>query len=233
MTTPARHHLHLVTAPRRDLSGLLADIDSAFEGGVDCVQVRDKSASATTLLAQAREVLDRANRSGGRVVVNDRLDVALAAGTHGVHLAGQSLPVEAAVQLSQGRLVVGRSVHSLSEAVAAARSGAGYVTFGHVFPTTSHPGVPPRGLDELRAIVDALDIPVLAIGGITSANIASVLATGCAGIAVISAILGHPRPAHAAAELRAALDSSACTPRHPLMSLSRETAASLPAGLTA
>jgi thiamine-phosphate pyrophosphorylase len=117
--------------------------------------------------------------------------------------------------LADGRLLVGRSVHSLAEAQNAARSGADYVTFGHVFPTTTHPGVPPRGLDELRTIVEALQVPVLAIGGITAENLEDVLATGCAGVAVISAILSDPDPSRASSRLRAALDSSSHLPRTP------------------
>jgi thiamine-phosphate pyrophosphorylase len=182
------------------------------------VQLRDKSASAAALMVQARELLS-VTRAGRReaayLSINDRLDVALASGADGVHLAGQSLPVDTAVELVAGRALVGRSVHALDEAVSVARAGADYVTFGHVFPTSSHPGLPPRGLDQLRAIVDAVDIPVLAIGGITVENLDAVLATGCAGVAVISAILSSPDPRDAAARLRHALDTSSRQPRTP------------------
>jgi thiamine-phosphate pyrophosphorylase len=159
-----------------------------------------------------------AHQHGAHLAINDRLDVALAAGAEGVHLAGQSMPVAAAVSLAAGRLLVGRSVHSLTEATQAAASGADYVTFGHVFPTTSHPGLPPHGLDELREIVEAVDVPVLAIGGITVDNLDNVLATGCAGVAVISAILSDPDPSRAAARLRDALDESSYRPRRPFPS---------------
>ena len=218
MAAPARsaYHLHLVTEPRHEFAALTADIVDAVSGGVDCVQLRDKGGSAAGLFAQATELLNVAREAGAAVVLNDRVDVALAVGAHGVHLAGQSLPVRAAVQLAGEQLVVGRSVHSLAEARQAASEGADYVTFGHVFPTTSHPGLPPRGLEELRAIVEAIDIPVLAIGGITIANLDVVLATGCAGIAVISAILGQPRPHDAAQRLRRALDESPQSPRYSL-----------------
>jgi thiamine-phosphate pyrophosphorylase len=118
------------------------------------------------------------------------------------------MPVDTAVQLAQGRLKVGRSVHSLAEAVTAADAGADYVTFGHVYPTTTHPGLPPRGLEALHTIVQAVDVPVIAIGGITVDNLADVLATGCAGVAVISAILSNPDPRCASARLRQALDYS-------------------------
>jgi thiamine-phosphate pyrophosphorylase len=169
------------------------------------------------MFAEASQLIQLAERAGAAVAINDRLDVALAVGAQGVHLAGQSLPVAAVVQLAAQKLVIGRSVHGLAEAQAAAAAGADYLTFGHVFPTTTHPGLPPHGLAELAEIVAAVDVPVLAIGGITVDNLDAVLHTGIAGIAVISAILADADPGRAAARLRAALDSSPHTPRHPFI----------------
>jgi thiamine-phosphate diphosphorylase len=214
---PTPHfQLHLVTEPRRSTDELLRVVEKTLNGGVDWVQLRNKSASAAAMYAEAALLLTAASQRGVQLSINDRLDVALAVGAGGVHLAGQSLPVAAAVQLARGRLVVGRSVHGLAEAQAAAAAGADYVTFGHVFPTTSHPGLPPHGLAELRAIVDSVDVPVLAIGGITVDNLDAVLQTGCAGIAVISAILASTDPREAARRLRDAMDSSPHTPRFEL-----------------
>jgi thiamine-phosphate pyrophosphorylase len=166
------------------------------------------------MYAEGAQLLAETRRHNAYLAINDRLDVALALGADGVHLAAQSLPVDAAVELAGGRVLVGRSVHGLGEALKAAGEGADYLTFGHVFPTTSHPGLPPHGLNELREIVEAVDVPVLAIGGITADNLDSVLATGCAGIAVISAILADPEPERAARRLRTALDASSHHPRH-------------------
>jgi thiamine-phosphate pyrophosphorylase len=207
------HQLHLVTEPRREASELIRVVGLALAGGVNWVQLRNKSASAAAMYADGRQLLTIAREHQAYLAVNDRLDVALALTADGVHLAGQSLPVAAAVSLSAGRVLVGRSVHGLNEAVKAAKDGADYLTFGHVFPTTSHPGLPPHGLTELREIVDAVDVPVLAIGGITADNVDSVLQTGCAGIAVISAILADPEPDRAARRLRSALDASTHQPR--------------------
>ncbi len=215
MATPAVHQLHLVTEPPRGSRDFVGGIALALDGGVDWVQLRDKAASAQALLLQARQLSGIVRQHGARFAVNDRLDVALAARADGVHLAGQSLPVADAVALAAGQLLVGRSVHSLEEAVAAAKDGADYVTFGHVFPTTTHPGLPPRGLAHLEEIVNAVEVPVLAIGGITVDNVDDVLATGCAGVAVISAILSAADPCAAAARLRRALDSSQHQPRIP------------------
>jgi thiamine-phosphate pyrophosphorylase len=206
--------LHLVTEPRSSPDELIRGAALALAGGVDWVQLRNKAGSAASMYAEALELLHVVGEHGANLAINDRLDVALAVGARGVHLAGQSLPVDAAVQLAAGRILVGRSVHSLAEATAAAAAGADYLTFGHVFPTTSHPGLPPRGLIELAAIVQAVDVPVLAIGGIGVDNLDDVLQTGCAGIAVISAILSDPDPRRAAEHLRQALDSSSHQPQH-------------------
>ena len=177
------------------------------------MQLRDKTASALALHAQAILLRDVVRSRAARLAINDRLDVALAVGADAVHLAGQSLPVAAAVQLASGKALVGRSVHSLDEAQAAQQAGADYLTFGHVFPTSSHPGLPPRGLAQLAQIVETIDVPILAIGGITPENLPDVLATGCAGICVISAILAQPDPHSAAVRLRDGLDSSSHHPR--------------------
>jgi thiamine-phosphate pyrophosphorylase len=189
----------------------------ALEGGVEWGQLRDKSGTAAAMFTDATVLLPLTQRYQARLAINDRLDVALAVGADGVHLAGQSLPVDAAVLLANRRLLVGRSVHGLDEAIQAANAGADYLTFGHVFPTTSHPGLAPRGLDELKTIVEQVDVPVLAIGGITSDNLEDVLATGAAGIAVISAILADADPRWAALQLRTALDASAHQPKRAFL----------------
>jgi thiamine-phosphate pyrophosphorylase len=213
--SPHRHQLHLVTQPRRGPDELVRGIALALDGGVNWVQLRDKSASAAALFLQARQLLTVARQHGAHLAINDRLDVALEVGADAVHLAAQSLPVENAVHLADHRALVGRSVHALDEAIKVAGDGADYVTFGNVFPTATHPGAPPRGLDELKAIVDAVDIPVLAIGGISMDNLDDVLATGAAGVAVISAILSDADPFRAATNLRRALDRSNHFPRRP------------------
>ena len=208
------HQLHLVTEPRRDPNELVRVVGEALDGGVDWVQLRNKSASAAAMYADGIQLRGITRNHQAFLAINDRLDVALALGADGVHLAGQSLPVDAAVRLAAGRTLIGRSVHSLPEALAAAEAGADYLTFGHVFPTTSHPGLPPHGLTELAEIVHAVNVPVLAIGGITADNLDSVLQTGCAGIAVISAIMADPEPDRAARRLRSALDASTHQPRY-------------------
>lgn len=189
----------------------------ALEGGVDWVQLREKAAPALEVYEEARELLAEAVRRGKGLLINDRVDVALAVGAQGVHLARKSLPPAVVRRLLGPKRLVGVSVHSLDEARAAESAGADYVTFGHVFATSSKPGLPPRGLDELSAVVEGVDIPVLAIGGIHPRNVRAVLETGCAGVAVISAILQAPDPRAAAMAMRAALDAVPTRPRRPLV----------------
>jgi thiamine-phosphate pyrophosphorylase len=175
-------------------------------GGVDVVQVRAPAATARELLDLTLAVRGRIGRRA-RLVVNDRVDVALAAGADGVHLGERSLPPELARRLLGAGGYVGASVHSAGAALAAERGGADSVTFGHVFGTASHPDLPPRGLAGLREVAGAVRLPVIAIGGIDAGRVPAVLAHGAAGVAVISAILGAADPAEAARALRRALDT--------------------------
>lgn len=156
----------------------------AAAAGVDLIQIRERDLEAAALAALVAEVVAVTRGSVTRVVVNDRIDVALAAGADGVHLRGDSVPVEAARRLLAAPRLVGRSVHGIEEARSA--SGADYLIAGTVFSSASKPGAAELlGLDGLRAIVRATPIPVLAIGGIAADRIADVLATGAAGIAAI------------------------------------------------
>jgi thiamine-phosphate pyrophosphorylase len=206
--------LQLVTDPLEVRLPLAEAVAAAVRGGVDAVQVREKGAPAADVLRLVRAV-QTAVGHGALVLVNDRVDVALAAEADGVHLAARSLPPGEARRLlprSQGWLL-GVSVHSVEEARAAAAAGVDYVTFGHVFPTGSKPGVPSRGLAALAEVVDAVAVPVLAIGGIGPTNVAQVLATGCAGVAVIRALLGSADPEAEARALRAAMEAAPGRPR--------------------
>ena len=196
----------LVTDRRATADPLPEVVRRAVEGGVNLVQVREKDLPAGALLALVRAVLAAVD---GRVpvVVNDRLDVALAAGASGAHLPGDSLPVAAARSLLGDRLL-GCSVHSATEAANAAAQGADYVVLGTVFPTLSKPGHPGAGLAFVEAAARQCPRPLVAIGGITAANAGSVVAAGATGVAVISAILRAPDPRAAAAELRAAVEQA-------------------------
>jgi len=180
-----------------------AVVAAAVRGGVRMVQVREKDLPPRALLDLVRAVLRAAAEAAGgagivRVFVNDRLDVALAAGAQGVHLGASTLPVAAARRIAP-RLAIGYSAHALDEALDAERDGADFVAFGPVFETAS-PGAkaPPRGLVRLSEACRAIQVPVFALGGITAAHAPGVLAAGAAGVAVVSAVTEAADPAAAA-----------------------------------
>ncbi len=194
---------------------LIEVVRAALRGGVDRVQIREKDGPARNLYETVLRIIPAAQGTGAGVLVNDRVDVALATGADGVHLAAKSLPPYVARELVGERKVVGVSVHGLDEALHAAWEGADYVTFGHVYPTASKPGLPPRGLRELAEVVESVEVPVLAIGGIDRSNVVEVLRTGASGVCVVSAILAAPDPEKAARELREEIDGSGLHPKHP------------------
>ena len=207
MRRPDRPQVHLVTDPRLPRPALLAAVRAAAEHGADWVQVRDHGATARDLFILVEEVIAICRPRGVRVAINDRLDVALAVRADGVQLGAQSLPVRVARQIA-GDQQIGASVHSLAAAIQATAEGADWLTFGHIFPTASHPDEAPRGIAELAEVVQAVPLPVVAIGGIGPDQVAQVMAAGAAGIAVISAILNALDPAQATAALRQALDQA-------------------------
>ena len=197
--------LHLVTDSRLGPEALLGVVEAAARAGIDWVQVRDHSATAYDLLSLCQSIVTICRPLGVRVAVNDRLDVALAVGADAVQLGSRSLPICAAKRIA-GSMLIGASVHSLSEAAEAESDGADWVTFGHFFPTDSHPNEPCRDIAELKIVANAASIPVIAIGGIGADQVATVIEAGASGIAVISAILDAPDPGRAAGGLRFAVD---------------------------
>jgi thiamine-phosphate pyrophosphorylase len=195
-----RHSLPGAT-PSESLALLPRKIEQAVSAGVDWVQIREKDLAARALAALAREALRVAVSSlsnkarAVRVLVNDRLDVAIAEHAGGIHLGENSLPLAEAKRLIQSPqakgllaedFLLGVSCHSLDAARAAQRSGADYVFFGPVFATPSKAAFgAPQGLSRLAEVCRAVPLPVLAIGGITVENAASCIEAGAAGIAAI------------------------------------------------
>lgn len=160
-----------------------------MDAGVDLIQVRERDLDAAPLAALVAELLAVTRGTPTRLVLNDRLDVALACGADGVHLRGDSIPVAAARRLAPAGFLIGRSVHGVDEAVRAA--GADYLIAGTVFPSASKPEEAQRlGVEGLRAIVEAVDVPVLAIGGIAGDRIDRIAAAGAAGFAAIGLFMG-------------------------------------------
>jgi len=220
MSAHSRFQLHIITDGQRHVDELKLIVGKAVQGGADVIQLRYKSAPALDLYRLGQAILPLIHEVGSRLLINDRVDVALALDAAGVHLAAKSLPVPAVRHLLRANArtehLIGCSVHSVEEAQEAERLGASYVTYGHIFATNSKPGLPPRGIDLLRQVVESVNIPVLAIGGITRDNIDEVLTTGVAGIAVIGAVMADQDPEQAARQLREKMDSSPHRPRHAL-----------------
>lgn len=185
---PMNFQLYYITdrsqIPSRTLDPCIA---GAIAAGVDWVQIREKDLPARRLLALTEAALASARPQGcTRVMVNDRLDVALAAQAHGVHLGTRSMPVELVRRLAPCEFVVGVSCHSLEEASAAQAAGANYILLGPIFATPSKLTYgPPLGLVKLREVASRVSIPVFALGGITIDRVAPCIASGAAGIAGI------------------------------------------------
>jgi thiamine-phosphate pyrophosphorylase len=196
---PSVPRLTCIVSEHDDLT-LLPQLAAA---GVDGFQVRAKSYDARRLIELTRAVIAAARPAGALVIVNDRVDVAVAAGADGVHLGSGDLPVDVARRLAP-ELVIGSTCRSRAAVQAAAEAGADYAGVGPVFATYSKAGLPdPVGVPGLRAATGVL--PVVAIGGISAEEAAAVVAAGAQGTAVIGGIWRHPDPVQAAKELVAAL----------------------------
>ncbi len=182
---------------------LLALVQGAIDAGVDLVQVREPRLTANQLFDLTARAVARARGTATRVVVNDRVDVAMAAGAAGAHLGGGSFAPADVRRIAPRGFLLGRSVHSLREAQAAVgNEDVDYLIAGTVFLSASKPGrVALLGTDGLRAIVRAVRVPVLAIGGVDQTRVAAVAAAGAAGIAAI----GMFTAAHDAGRLRQAV----------------------------
>jgi len=183
---------------------LEATVASAIAGGVTMVQLRAKEMPAGQLLDVARR-LKTLTRGKALLVVNDRIDVAIAAEADGAEVPEAGLPTLVARGLIGKYGVLGRSVHSVEAAVQAAREGAEFVIAGTVFKSPSKPDLKPAGTGIVSDIVKSVTVPVVGVGGVTAANVGDVIKAGAAGIAVISAIARSDDPKTAAEELSAAL----------------------------
>jgi len=183
----------------------------AVAGGVNVVQLREKDMAAAELVPLA-DRLRAITRGKALLIVNGCLDVALLCAADGVHLPEAGPSVAASRRLAGDGFIIGRSVHSVEEAVKAEEEGADYVQVGAVFPTRSHPGLPPAGPALLKSVAATVAIPILAVGGITAENVGQVMRAGARGVAVISAILDSPSPAAAARRLAEAMVEAAAVP---------------------
>jgi thiamine-phosphate pyrophosphorylase len=179
-------------------------LDKVLAAGVGIIQLREKDLEGRDLYALALEYRQRTAAAGALLIIDDRLDIALAAEADGVHLGQSDLPVVAAHRIAPD-LVVGASSHSLEEALAAQEAGAGYVNIGPIFPTATKPEAVFLGVEAISHIAPHLKIPWSTMGGINQSNIAQVVAQGARHPAVISAVTAAPDVTAAARALREAI----------------------------
>jgi thiamine-phosphate pyrophosphorylase len=194
-----------VVSDRQQTQGrpLVQVMTSAAQGGAGMVQLREKDLSARELCALGEELHVALATHHVPLLINDRLDVALALGAAGVHLAGHSLPTAHARRVLGPHHLIGVSTHSIAQARVAMDEGADFIVFGPVFETPSKMVYgPPQGLRQLADVVRHVTIPVLAIGGIDADNLTLVMRAGAHGVAMIRAILAAPDPGAAARHLR-------------------------------
>ncbi|WP_254279726.1 thiamine phosphate synthase [Haloarcula marina] len=184
-------------------------VEAAIAGGVGVVQLREKDRSARERYEMGRQIRELTREAGVTFVVNDRVDIAQALDADGVHLGDDDLPVPVARELLGPEAVVGRSVSTVAEAEAAVTAGADYLGVGTVYQTDSKADIPEEdhgvGPERVAAITDAVDVPVVGIGGITAENAAEVVRAGADGVAVITAITRADDPEAATAALREAV----------------------------
>lgn len=198
--------LYLVT-DRRWLGGrtLAHCIEEAILGGASIIQLREKEICSRDYLELALEIKSVTGRHGIPLIINDRVDIALAAGAAGVHLGPDDLPVSIARRILGSDKIIGCSAASVEEALFYQGQGADYLGVGAVFPTATKSGTESVSLAELAAVKSAVSIPIVAIGGITEANAAQVMEAGVDGAAVVSAIMNTPDIRDAARRLSSLL----------------------------
>lgn len=186
-----------------DGSSLAAQVEQALLGGATIVQLREKHATDEDFLAQARALLPICRKYGAPLIINDRVDIALASGADGVHIGQGDMELHAARQLLGADKLIGTSAHSVEEARKAQAAGADYLGTGSVFATTTKLDAGHLPRETLCEICEAVSIPVVAIGGITEENLPALTGSGISGVAVVSAIFAQRDVAAAARRLRA------------------------------
>ncbi len=183
-------------------------IEQAVAAGIDLIQIRERDLPVRRLLALVEEAVKRASAGPTCVLVNDRLDVAVAAGAAGVHLPARGFSVDK-VRRSYPELLIGASTHNLEELRRAADGGADFAVFGPVFETPSKKAYgPPLGLEKLAQAVRAVNIPVLALGGVTLENAVDCLRAGAAGLAAITLFQQSADLEETVTRLRALVETS-------------------------
>lgn len=193
--------LYLVTDKSDDVEKFLKTIEAAIKGGVSVVQIREKTADTLDFYNLALKVKEITTKYNVPLIINDRVDVALAIDADGVHVGQSDMPCDVTRKLVGKDKIVGVSAATISEAKKAEADGADYIGTGAVFPTATKDDAPKITKKDLKEIVDSIDIPVVAIGGITHDNASELLDTGIAGLSVVSAIMSSDNPKESSEKL--------------------------------
>ena len=186
---------------------LCQQVEAALQGGVTCVQLREKHLDRDAFLAEARQICALCHRYGVPFIVNDDLDIALACGADGVHVGQDDMPAAEVRRRAGRRLIVGVSAHTPEEARLAEAAGADYLGAGAVFGSATKTDASLLTPAGLQAVCAAVHIPVVAIGGVNAGNILQLQGSGAAGAAVVSGIFGAPDITAACRKLRALADT--------------------------
>lgn len=198
--------LMMVTDRRRSARPLAETVRLAIEGGVDAVQLRERDMEGRDFHRLADELRKITREAGVKLIVNQRLDIAVAVGADGVHLGWRSLGVRDVHQLGGDHMLAGVSCHDAQQMREAEEAGANYLLLGPVFPTPSKEGlVPAMGISTFKELCASTKLPVMGIGGVTEENAAEVIAAGAVGVAAISSLTAAEDPREAARKFRAAI----------------------------
>lgn len=181
-------HLYVVTTPPREGLSYKDMVAQACAGGADMVQLRDKSLSARDLFQLAKVLQVLCDKTGALFILNDRVDVALAADVDGVHVGQEDLPLRVVRGMVGHRKLIGCSTHSTAQALQAAGDGADYVSCGPIFATPTKPDYAPVSKNLIKEYKTLLRIPFVAIGGIDAGNVNEVIAAGADRVAVVRAV---------------------------------------------
>ena len=186
--------LYLVTDKSDDVEKFLKTIEEAIKGGVSVVQIREKTAYTLDFYNLALKVKEITTKYNIPLIINDRVDVALAIDAEGVHVGQSDMPCDVTRALVGHDKIVGVSAATIEEAKKAEKDGADYIGTGAVFPTATKDDAPKITKKDLKEIVDSINIPVVAIGGITIENASELIDTGISGLSVVSAIMSSDDP---------------------------------------
>lgn len=198
------YELYLVTEESIPLDKLLYIVEEAVQGGVTIVQLREKKSEGSVFYEKALKLKQLLDRYGVPLMINDRIDIALAVEAAGVHIGQQDVPLPAVKKIVPASMIIGVSAATVGEARVAEREGANYIGVGAVFPTTTKNDTEVLAEGMLENIVQSVTIPAVAIGGIQLANVSSLKGKGLAGCAVVSAIMRATDPRQSAVQLRKA-----------------------------